>query len=477
MDKIRIDKDTLTPDEIVKYITKYEETTARELEEYWEYYEGENCKILNKKQPDANNPDNRTPVPYGRKIITTFVGYAYRPGFITYKSENEAYLKELQKTFDENNEKIKTSTHGRNTGVYGFSYELMYLGQDKYGNAEVKFTVIDPTEMIVFYNFDLEPRKLLAVRFYPVSGEEEQRETGKRRFKLVVYYPNEVIYYDWIRDYGKGTIVEERREPNYFKEVPVVIYEMQDCEGLIDPVIPLIDDYDALVSDSMNEFDRFSHAYLKLVGMGLGDSVKSASPGNGNIVQNALRMLKRRRVFEQLKNKDDVTFLTKDIPTDYIKFMTELIAKQIHEQSHVPDFTSFKDLTGVAVQRLMFDFENVVSSAEAEFDTGLMDRIRLITNIYKTTGRAAGEPSDITISHKRNTPLNVKEYADTALVMKNTGFSMYAITDYMPDEVIPDTDAELARQREETDKAMADVEAMANQQTEPDQDEDNDGGR
>ena len=155
-------------------------------------------------------------------------------------------------------------------------------------------------------------------------------------------------------------------------------------------------------------------------------------------------------------------FLTKDIPTDYIKFMAELIREQIHNQSHVPDLSSasFKDgLSGVAVQRLMFDFENVVASSEAGFDLGLGERIEMISEIFKMTGRPYGSFDEITISHKRNAPLNIKEFAETAELMKSSGFSRYLIADIMPDDIIPNVEAELERQDEESREMFPDVEA------------------
>jgi SPP1 family phage portal protein len=157
-----------------------------------------------------------------------------------------------------------------------------------------------------------------------------------------------------------------------------------------------------------------------------------------------------------------VSFLTKDIPTDYIRFMTELIQKQIHIQSHVPDLSSFADgLSGVAVDRMMFDFENVVSNAEAEFDTGLLDRIKLIDAIFAKTNRANdGSYADVTISHKRNKPTNTKEYAETAQLLSNAGFSRYCIVDFMPDEIVPDTDMELEREEEDKESEPPDVEMI-----------------
>lgn len=142
--------------------------------------------------------------------------------------------------------------------------------------------------------------------------------------------------------------------------------------------------------------------------------------------------------------------------------MNDLLREQIHVQSHVPDFTSDKmaGASGIAIQRLLFDFENVVSSAEADFDVGLNERIALISIIYKLTNKIDGTPDEIVITHKRNVPLNLKEFADTAMVMKNAGFSRYLIADIMPDDIIPDVEEELARQDADMEALMPDIENM-----------------
>lgn len=454
MYKLKTDKEILTTEDIVGYIKDYESSTVKQFDKLWQYYLGKNPTILGKRATDPNNPDNRTPVSYGRKIITTFTGYAYRPRYITYKSDNEAFLEQLMLTFNENNEHIKNSIHGRNTGVFGVSYELLYLDKSILtGKPEVKFSVIDPREFILLYDYSMEPKKKIGIRYYCVGGD---------KYKVIVYYPSSTEYYNGERDRSNEIkLTFEKSEGNYFKELPIIAYYLgNEIQGLIEPVIPLIDNYDLLISDSMNEFDRYSHAYLRLVGMSLSDQSKSASPG---VFQSALNLLKRRRVFEQLKNKDDVTFLTKDIPTAYIEFMAGLIRDQIHIQSHVPDLGSsaFKDgVSGVAIQRLMFDFENVVSNAEAEFDTALLERIRLITNVYKTTNRADGTFDEITISHKRNAPVNLMEYADISLKMEQAGFSDYSKVDIWPDDIFPNVEAELERQKEDREGAIPDIETI-----------------
>jgi SPP1 family phage portal protein len=155
----------------------------------------------------------------------------------------------------------------------------------------------------------------------------------------------------------------------------------------------------------------------------------------------------------------------KDIPKEFIEFMSKSIREQIHIQSHVPDFNYMAtgSLSGAAIERLMFDFENLVSSSDADFDVGLLERIRLITIIYKLEGRPIGNNDMITISHKRNIPFNLLEMAQTAVQMKTAGFSSYLIADIMPDDIIPNIQVELARQRKENEEMIGnDLEGAGN---------------
>ena len=86
---MKTDKEVLSSDDILKYIEDYETKAVPDLNKLWDYYTAKNTKILSKPKPDANSPDNRTVVAYGRKLVTTWTGYGWRPRYITYKATNE----------------------------------------------------------------------------------------------------------------------------------------------------------------------------------------------------------------------------------------------------------------------------------------------------------------------------------------------------------------------------------------------------
>lgn len=494
---MKTEKERLSSKDILNYISDYELLQVPHLNDLWEYYKGKNVKIKNRKTPDPNNPDNRLTVSYGRKLVNTYTGYGYRPKYITYNPnikskdfnedvniydgnvkpqpesvEEKKYLKDILTVFNANNEHIKTNRAGRNTAIFGFAYELAYIDKEFKPmdmvlplKAIPKFFTVDPREMIVLYDYSPEPKKKIAIRFFKLDSTDnatyaftndskfvdeikagsDKAETD--RYLVEVYYRDRVeLYYRERKDaHSKEWTLRSAGEalPNFFGEVPVVAFYMGDeMQSIMENVLPLIDAYDILFSDSMNEFDRFAFAYLVMKKFGITNPIDKKDPNKANT---ALQLLKRRRVFENLDKDADIKFLTKDIPTTFIQYMAKEIREQIHIQSHIPDFTSEKmnGASGIAIQRLMFDFENLVASAEADFDVGLYDRIKLVTNVLTKLGVTNGYPEMITISHKRNVPLNTIEFAQTAMIMSNAGFSRRAIVGIMPEDIIPNIEKEL----------------------------------
>ncbi len=446
----------LTTEIIEKFIVEHQTMIKPKMCELQEYHKGKNTYIKSRKNLDANGPDNRTTIPYGRKLITTYTGYAFKPNYITYQknlegksttdgtSEDTAvdnYLVEIQNIFKMNNEPLKTSKIGENLGVFGYCYEILYLSlNNEMNTTNLRFFETTPIDTFMIWDYQAEPEEIAAVRYIDLDND---------RMIVEIYDSAQVVVYLRKIVNGKPTYFQISQKVHFFGKVPVIEYVQNDDKiGLIEPVKPLIDDYDILVSDSFNEFQKFSNAYLRFVGTGLVDPQNKKDPSS---YSKALNMLKRFRLFEHLKDKDDVTFLTKDIPKDFIEFMTKLIHDQIHVQSHIPDFTESKfgqGASGETIKRMLFDFENVCSTADAYINEGLYDRIELINNYLKVK-RVNVFEDVIQINHKRNLSDSLTDSADIALKLKQAGFSTETVVSVMPKEVVPDIDAEVARQKDE----------------------------
>lgn len=500
---LKTDKTTLDEKDILQIISDYETTEASKLNCLRSYYKVENEKIISRKPLSQNTSDNKIPVGYGKKLVDTYVGYAHRPGFTSYKPKinkkaiekqmrdehmNEEMVDEfgnekeleidfsdtieaqycdaIQEVFDENNEQNKSSLVMKQCAMYGFAYMMLYLDSEFTGvlddpttpalKAKIKFYVVDPRENILIYDYSPEPKKIINIHFYKVHD---------KLYKVEVMYKTYVQKYNRIlTDKGWTLEIDGGPIPNFFKDIPVVPYYFGDTyDGVIKPVKDLIDANDILFSDSMNEFSQYASAYLVMKGTGLTDPTKNKDPF---AISLAIKLLKQYKLFERVPKDAEISFLTKDIPTAFITFMKSSLKDEIHTQSHIPDFTNLTGgISGEAIKRLIFDLENLVSFVESNINIATYELIGLITNILVTMDKFNKDdvkPSMILIDRKRNIPENITEIINGAVGMKNAGFSRKAIVDFMPDSIIPDTEEELRLEKMEQEEMMSSFDQYSN---------------
>ena len=373
----------LTSEEIVNFISMFIVNQQPLLSDLYYYSIGENPEIMRRFVDTKNNtPDWKVPISYGKKTIDTITGYMYKPGLIWYDFKKDNFKIAAEKVFLINNEQVKTSLVGKSVSTYGTGYELFYIEDEK-----VKWTVADPREIIPVYNYGIDEKLAFVIRFY---------ERDKWQY-IEIYYPDEIQFVKrLINSEAKNLETWKPAVKNLFKEPPFnVIKNNEEGIGDFQPVINLIDANDILMSDAMNEFAAFRFAYLRLVGMKLSDEDVSK--------------MKDRRAFEDLTSPDAVSFLTKDINTTFIDSMKQWIKTEIHKQTHIPDFADQQigqAISGVALDRLLYDLEFTCATKEMFFREGLYNRFRLIDkfeNIYEDDFIV----NDITINFDRNRPADV----------------------------------------------------------------------
>ena len=174
--------------------------------------------------------------------------------------------------------------------------------------------------------------------------------------------------------------------------MPLVVYQNNvETIGDFSPVVPLIDAYDVLTSDSMNEFERFAWAYLILKGMLM---------DKGDVQE-----IKNKRVLSLLNKEDSIDFLTKDVDSDYIRFLTELVRGEIHRQSGIPNLDDVKfggDASGETIGKWIYLMELFTDPKESYFKQGLNKRIDIISS-FEGLGKTS---RDMNIIMNRNTPDN-----------------------------------------------------------------------
>jgi len=438
--------DRLTDKQIAETVKDFMDTDMQRYVENQRYVRGDNVFINDRVSPDPNAPDNKVPISYGRKIVNTIVGYMYKPGLVRYASENEGRMEALQEVFDANKEPIKTAQLGKQTSTQGVGYEFHYVGGTMGAEgvrAVPRFAMLPADQVIPLYDFEVEPNLRAFIRFY----------ARDEAIQVFAYYPKAWEHYtmDSEGEQAKAVLVEVGVHP--YPMVPLnVYYNNDEMIGDFDPVRPLIDAYDVLMSDSMNEFDRFAWAYLLLKGFGL-----SAADADA---------IKWKRVFENLDAEDAVSFLTKEIPTEFVKFMAEWCRGEIHNQSGIPDVTDIKfgaAASGTTIDKFIYLMELFTDPKEALFRDGLQRRIEMIDAVLKIRdGNTGAEQIEITMS--RNLPTDNYRNAETLEKYSGHVTEKTLLQEFAP--FVKDVDAEIAEM--EAEKA-ANIERMMS--TMPDEDE------
>lgn len=407
----------LTEQQITAYIEKHNAERIH-LQKLKDYYLGRQ-DILNRQMADKYKPNNKIVNPFANYITDTFVGY-FMGEPVSYKStkENEDYLLKIQSIFNYNDEQEENAELAKDSSIYGAAYELLYLDED----TQIRFKPLNPIEIIPIFDDTIEENLEYFIRYYEITTDILN---SQKEYRVEVYSKTEIKTYN----YTNKVLSPMGVEFHQFKEVPIVIYQNNTEEiGDFENVISLIDSYDKLNSDSINDFEAFVDCYMVLQGMEGTDNEDIAA-------------MKQNRVI-LLPENAGAEWLIKNQPDVYIENLKNRIAQNIHKFSKVPNMSDenfANNASGVAIRYKLMGLENATSKKERKFKKGLQRRIELITNIFYLFGSSydwrAIEPV-----FTRNIPSNAAEVADMltkiqGLISEETALSLLPFIENPKEEI------------------------------------------
>lgn len=411
---------------IQRYIQQ-NESNVRRLQKLRDYYLNKTA-ILNRTMSDASKPNNKIVNPYAAYITDTFTGYFLGEPVSYSCLDNCEFFQRIQNLYDYNDEAAENAELGKDASIYGVAYELMYLDE----NADIRFRKIDAINAIPIYDNTLEEDLLYFIRYY----DDTDIVSGATTTYIEVYSREWIRYYV---DKNGMKLTEER--PHSFKAVPINIYENNSEEiGDFEGVISLIDAYDKITSDSINDIEYFADCYLALYGM------------EGTEAEDIAAMKELRVLLMSSDAKAE--WLTKEVNDTYVENLKNRLDTQIHKFSRCPALTDENfaaNASGVAMKYKLMGLETATSKKERAFKKALQRRLELICNIYSVMGQDY-DYRELQITFTRNIPANLVEMADVVskignLLSEETQISMLPI----------DTNAEQEKQRkqqEEESKAI-----------------------
>lgn len=408
----------LTPFMIEKYIEKNQPEVARRTRLY-DYYKG-NHAIKARTLSDPAKPNNKIVNPYAHYITDTISGY-FMGEPITYRSVNADLLDKVKQINNYNDESAENTELTKDASICGEAYELLYIDED----GECRFKHLEPIHCIPIYDNTIEEELLYFIRSYT--------DTDIMNGNVITYV--EVYSRDDFKLYKKSVgameLIEER--PHAFGAVPIVIFKNNEEQlGDFELVISLIDAYDKVASDNLNDLEYFVDAYLCLYGM------MGTEPDD-------IAQMKENRVL-LMDGDARAEWLTKQINDGYIENLKTRLNEDIHKFSCCPSLTDqdfASNASGVAMKYKLMGLENSTAKKEASFKKGIQRRLELLCNIFSVMGTDF-DYREIEVVFTRNIPVNMTEVAD---VLNKVG---HLLSEQTQISLLPlDIDYEAEKQRKE----------------------------
>ena len=199
-------------------------------------------------------------------------------------------------------------------------------------------------------------------------------------------------------------------------------------EGDFEPVMGLIDAYDTLQSDRVNDKQQFTDAVFVLKGVGaLGvddteeetvdaDGTATAAGAAGKEAEDPSVRLRRTRTLFLPGDGADAQFVTKPDAESGNELLRMSLKSDIHKLCLVPDLTDEQfagNVSGVAMRFKLLGLEQLTKIKERWFREGLRTRLRLFCAFLARKGAAALNAEKVQITFSRSLPVNDLEIAQT----------------------------------------------------------------
>ena len=343
---------------------------------------------------DKSKPNNKIANAYASYITDTLVGYFIGEP-ISYTSNDDVLLQDLSMIFEYNDEADENAELAKNASIYGVAYEMLYLSEE---DKMIRFKALNPKEIIPIFDKTVEQNLMAVIRYY-----DDYNVVDDKTYTLV-----EVIDGAMVRRYKMDNsflLLEEY--PHYFGMVPVAIYKNNEEErGDFEAVISLIDAYDKMESDTLNDFEYFVDAYLALYGF-------TAEPED-------VAQMKENRIL-LMDEGTSAEWLIKQTSDTYVENMKNRLDADIHKFAKCPNMADKEfasNASGVAIKFKLLGTENLVSIKERKFKRGLQQRLELMSMINSVL-REGFDWRGIDIIFTRNVPSNDTDIANMVNTLRD----------------------------------------------------------
>lgn len=372
---------------ISKCLEEHQKMTER-YKKLYDYYDGEH-DIKNRTFSNSQLPNNKLVCNHAEYITDMAVGYVFGTP-ISYLGPG---ADELNNIFTEIDEDSHNNELALDLSIFGVGYELVYMNNNDVPYPEL--AIVSPLNGFVVTDSTVKHEPMFAVTFF----EKKDIEGTAKGFDVTVYTHTEVIKY-FFKSLTDKEAVKEERYFHYFDGIQIIEYKnKKTLKGDFEGVISLIDAYNLLQSDRVNDKEQLIDALLAVKGASFGDTEEEMSL--------TAKFLKENKILE-LPEGGDAKWLIKNLDETEIEVLKKSLKDDIHEFSKVPCLTDHNfvgNASGVAMKYKLLGFEQLGKTKERYFKQGLRQRLKLMSNIENIRSKNI-DPSDVDIVMKRSLPVD-----------------------------------------------------------------------
>ncbi len=388
-----------TVSDAVIYIKSHKSKEVGRLLNLKHYYDGEHLILSRQRKRTQSN--NRV-VTNHAKYIADFTSSYMLSSPAKYSADFDfSAITDALRNADSVTQDIDLSLDG---AIYGRCYDMYYADSE----SNPKLARLSPLNAFVVYDDTVEQNPVFAVYYFPVFDKEGKLQKYKCSLQTAYYTQNFEL------SAALAVISEDEPIQHFFGIVPInEIYNNAVRQGDFEQVISLIDAYNVLQSDRVNDKEQFVNAILLISGAVLGDDEEEKS--------DTVRAMNRDGVLE-LPEGAAANYLTRQFDESSLEILKKSIVSDIHKISGVPDMSDENfagNASGVAMGYKLLGLEQVINAKQRYFTEGLKYRLKAFANFLSVKGNARIDTDSIKIEFNRRLPTNQLETAQVVATLQS----------------------------------------------------------
>ncbi len=423
--------DALDSVKIMTLINRHMAEVVPEFDKNMNYYLGKQA-ILEKERTEDGAPNVKPVCNHAKDISDTASGY-FLGNPISYKLIGEqdemkkAAFDAFMNALDDATVDDDDQENALMLSICGKTYEYIYAAE---GEPILQEKPIDPQNAFIVYDQSIEHKELFGVYYY--TKKDDLSDDDTEWLYVLVMTETELKHYkieSGTENLVEPYLVEEHR----LGYVPLVEYKNNRFAiGDFQQQIGLIDAYNVMTADRINDKEQFIDAVLVLYGAVLADE-GSENEAMDDLQQNKLL---------QLPIDARAEYLVRQLDESGMEILRDALKEDIYTFSHVPNLTDENfagNSSGVAMEYKLLGLEMLTKIKERWYRRGLRKRVKIFLHYLGLKGVSL-EEKDIEFVFTRSLPKNLLELSQ---IIANLSGEVSAKTLIAQLPFVEDPDAEI----------------------------------